>query len=127
MLLIGHPSIPSFMFYAINSIEDIEKTPPNAPLFFDFDLALSSYCKEQNLTFGLHVKNIKELVLANALGCNYFIIDKSLAINAQKVADEYFFDGKILLLSTDENDIEFVATHCVDGILFENGVKRGEL
>lgn len=123
MLLIGHPLIPSPIFRYIRAQEEIMQTPPNGSLFFDFDVALATYCKSQNITFALHVKNIKELVLANALGSTYFAVDKALAIHAQKIADEYLFDGKILLLSNDDNDIEFAASHGIDGILFEDGVK----
>ena len=97
MLIIGYPSIPYTSFYQIKSIAQIAQTPSNGLLLFDFDIELCTYANTQNLSFALHVKNIKELVLANALGAKYFIVDKSLAINAQKVADVYLFDGKIIL------------------------------
>lgn len=122
MLLIGHPSIKNSLFYRIELQAHIAQTQPNSILFFDFDVELSHYCQEQNLTFALHVKNIKELVLANALGASYFVVDKSLASNAQKVADDYLFDGKVMLLANDDNDIEFASLNVIDGILFENGI-----
>lgn len=122
MVLIGHPSIPSPIFRSIRTQEEIAQTPPNSLLFFDFDVALATYCKAQNITFALHVKNTKELVLANALGAAYFVVDKALAINAQKVADDYLFDGKVLLLSAEDNDIEFAASYAIDGVLFGGGV-----
>ena len=123
MLIIGYPSIPYTSFYQIKSIAQIAQTPSNGLLLFDFDIELCTYANTQNLSFALHVKNIKELVLANALGAKYFIVDKSLAINAQKVADDYLFDGKIMLLSMDESDIEFVALNAIDGIIFEESIK----
>lgn len=123
MLIIGYPSIPYTSFYQIKSIAQIAQTPSNGLLLFDFDIKLCTYANTQNLSFALHVKNIKELVLANALGAKYFIVDKSLAINAQKVADDYLFDGKIMLSSTDESDIEFVALNAIDGIIFEESIK----
>lgn len=123
MLIIGYPSIPYLSFYQIKSIAQIAQTPSNGLLLFDFDIKLCTYANTQNLSFALHVKNIKELVLANALGAKYFIVDKSLAINAQKVADDYLFDGKIMLSSTDESDIEFVALNAIDGIMFEESIK----
>lgn len=122
MLLIGHPSIQNEKFYYITIKEQIAQSKPNSTLFFDFDVSLSNYAQTQNLTFALHVKNIKELVLANALGASFFIVDKSLAINAQKVADDYLFDGKVMLLGIDENDIEFVALNAIDGIIFKDGI-----
>lgn len=123
MLIIGYPSIPYLSFYQIKSIAQIAQTPSNGLLLFDFDIELCTHANTQNLSFALHVKNIKELVLANALGTKYFIVDKSLAINAQKVADDYLFDGKIMLLSMDESDIEFVALNAIDGIIFEESIK----
>ena len=123
MLIIGYPSIPYLSFYQIKSIAQIAQTPSNGLLLFDFDIELCTYANTKNLSFALHVKNIKELVLANALGAKYFIVDKSLAINAQKVADDYLFDGKIMLLSMDESDIEFVALNAIDGIIFEESIK----
>jgi len=122
MILIGHELIPSEPFYRIESVEQIGQTPPNATVLFNFDPKLIAYCIAQKVPFALNVKHIKELVLSNALGASYFIVDKTLAIHAQKVVDDYLFDGKVLLLSDDENDIEFVASHTIDGILFERAV-----
>ena len=122
MLLIGHELIPYEPFYGIVSVEEIAKTPSKAVVLFDFEPTLSAYCVAQNVSFALHVKHIKELVLANALGATYFVVDKSLALHAQKIADDYLFDGKVLLLSNDDNEIEFAASHAIDDILFEAGL-----
>jgi len=122
MLLIGHELIPYEPFYRVVSVEEIAKTPSNAVVLFDFEPTLAAYCVAQNVSFALHVKHIKELVLANALGATYFVVDKSLALHAQKIADDYLFDGKVLLLSNDDNEIEFAASHAIDGILFEAGM-----
>lgn len=123
MLLIGHELIPSEPFYRVVSTQEIAKTPPQAVVMFDFDPTLSAYCVENNVSFALHVKHIKELILANALGASYFVVDKGLALHAQKIADDYLFDGKILLLGNDDNEIEFAASHAIDGILFEKGIR----
>ena len=122
MLLIGHSLIPSEPFYRVVSIEEIAKTPSQAIVMFDFEPTLATYCAAQKVPFALHVKHIKELILANALGASYFVVDKGLALHAQKIADDYLFDGKVLLLSSDDNEIEFAASHSIDGILFETGI-----
>jgi len=121
MILIGHKLIPSDPFYRIENQAQIAQTPPNATVCFDFDATLAIYCQTQNIHFALHVKNIEELILANCLGASYFLVDKSLALQAQKIADDYLFDGKILLESNDDHEIEFAATHAIDGIMFEDG------
>jgi len=123
MILIGHELISSEPFYQVASLEEIAKTPSHAVVLFDFEPTFSAYCMEQKVSFALHVRHIKELIFANALGASYFVVDKSLALHAQKIADDYLFDGKVLLLSSDENEIEFAASHAIDGILFESGIK----
>lgn len=122
MILIGHALVAYEPFYAIQTSEQIVQTPSNAPLVFHFDAELCDYCKQNQLIFALHVTNIQELVLGNALGASYFFVDKSLAVNAQKIADDYLFDGKVLLLASDENEIEFVALNAIDGIVFKKSI-----
>ena len=122
MLLIGHDAIAFKPFYAIHTFEEVQTTPSYSIVLFDFNTVLAKKCADEKILFALHVKQIKELILANALGASYFIVTKSLALQAQKIADDYLFDGKILLLSNDENDIEFAALHGIDGILFEKGI-----
>lgn len=123
MILIGHEEVKSPLFYRIETSEQIASTPPNSTVIFDYAPALSRYCTENCIRTAVHVRHIKELILAHAMGATYCVVDKSLAINAQKIADDYLFDGKILLLSSDENDIEFAAINGIDGILFVNGIK----
>ncbi len=124
MMLWGHNAIASEPFYAIHVYEDIAKTAPNSVVLSPFDVTLAQKCHAEKICFALHVKQIKELVLANALGASYFVVTKDIALHAQKIADTYLFDGKVLLLSNDENDIEFAALHGIDGILFESGIRH---
>lgn len=123
MILIGHADVKSPLFYRIETCEQIASTPPNSTVIFEYAPTLSRYCAENCIRTAVHVKHIKELILAHAMGASYCVVDKSFAINAQKIADDYLFDGKILLLSSDENDIEFAAINAIDGILFVNGIK----
>ena len=120
MILIGHELIPFHPFYRVLSAEEIQQTPSNAVVSFDFYPELMAYAQTNALPFALHIKNIKELMLGHAFHALYFIVDKSLVLQVQKIANEYLFDGKILLLSHDENDIEFAASHGIDGIIFTN-------
>ncbi len=119
MEIFNHKDIDSEKFYAVKSKENIKKTPPNSVVIFDFDFELCRYAKEQNLRFAVKANDIKEVVFANSLRASYILVKKPLSQNAQKVTDNYMFDSKILLLSEDENDIEFCALNGIDGIFFK--------
>ena len=118
MQIFGHDFIDNSKFFFINTIDEIKSTTPNSILFFDFNKEIITYCKTQNLIFGVNVKSIKELVLASASNASYLLVTKEFAKQAQNIANEYMFDAKILLTSSDENDIEFCAKNGIDGIIF---------
>jgi len=122
MQIFGHDFIKNTKFFFIDKIDNIKNTTPNSILFFEFDKEIITYCKTQNLVFGVKVKDIKELVLASASDASYLLVDKEFAKQAQNIANEYMYDAKILLISNDENDIELCAKNGIDGIiLLEEG------
>jgi hypothetical protein len=128
MIVIGHPYIDYRPFEKITSIADIAKSRSNATVLFDFHhdkVQLSHYAKEHEVAFALRVESEKEVILAAALGASYIICSKALAPKAQKFADDYLFDAKILLYSNNEEDILYAAEQGIDGILFQEGVKNG--
>ena len=128
MILIGHPWIAFEPFYFIKSIEDIGKTPSRSKVIFPFGketLEISYHCVQNSVSFGLICDSKKDILLAQALGCDFIICDKSLAKEAQKFADGYLFDAKILLYSSLEEDIEWAGDHEIDGILLEEGIEYG--
>ena len=122
MILIGHTDIPSQLFYRIKTPEHIVSTPSNSVVLFDYALFLCQHCKENHIQMAIHVKHIKELILAHAHGASFLVVDKALAIHAQKIADDYLFDSKILLLAHDDEAIEFAALNGIDGLLFERAI-----
>ena len=124
MIILGHSLIPYTPFYRIAAQEALSRTPSNAIVLFEFDAPLARYCFAQNVPFALNVKNIQELMLGHALHASYFVVGKALVLQAQKIADDYLFDAKILLASSDDNDIEFAALHGIDGILFADGIRE---
>jgi len=128
MILIGHDYIDFKAFEKIDKKEDIEKTSPNSTVVFDFHhdrVSLCHYVAENSVKFAVIVKEEKEVIFASSLGASYIICDKGLATKAQKFADDYLFDAKILLRSENEEDIEYVAKNSIDGILFEKGISYG--
>ncbi len=129
MIIIGHRWIDSTPFYCVDSIEEIKKTPPNSNvliLFSESNLELCKYCSSNSVVFGLGVRKKKEIVLASAIGASYLVSDsQKLVKKAQKLADNYLFDMKILLLVENEKNMMWAANRGIDGILFERGVMNG--
>lgn len=125
MIILGHKLIPFTPLYQVSKIEDIKKTAPNSPVLFDFsDEKMLKYCKEQDVPFALHVKSITESCIANALGALFIIVDYDLAQSIQPIAVEYLFDTKVLVLMEDEEQIELIAKSSIDGIIFQNAIKK---
>ena len=128
MILLGHPFIVCEPFLKIVCKEDIENTPSLGVVCFDYhdrDVSLCHYAASNEASFALFVRDEREVILASALGASFIVCEKGLVVQAQKFADDYLFDAKILLYSEKEEDIVYAAKHSVDGILFKEGVKDG--
>ncbi len=106
-------------FFEIISAKDIQSTPPNSIVLFDYDVKLAKYCKKNSISFAMRIKNIKELVYANALGCDFAFVQKDFAKQAQDIANEYMFDMKIILPVKNDEELEKAALQGVDGIISE--------
>ena len=118
MQIFGHDFIKNSNFYFIKNPQDIQSTPSNSIILTAFNKENIKYCQNQNIVFGVKVNTIKELILASASNASYLLTNKEFAKEAQKIANEYMFDAKILLISANENDIEFCAKNAIDGIIF---------
>lgn len=123
MIIIGHHLINFNNFYQVNTIEDIKNCVPNSIVLFDFNSEeMLKYTIEENVLFALHVKNIKEACIANALKANYIVINENIAKDIQQIATEYLFDTKILLKIQNDAQIEFAAKNSIDGVIYENAI-----
>jgi hypothetical protein len=123
MILIGHKLVPYTPLYKVSTVKDIKATKPNSIVLFDFsDEELLHYCKDNELIFSLHVKNLTEACIANALGAKFILVDEKLAIQVQNVANEYLFDSKIILHIKDEFQIEKAIKDSIDGIIFTSAI-----
>jgi len=126
MIILGLDFIESKPFYKIEKIEDISNTPPNSTVIFALNresLELCKYCKENSISFAVRVDSVKNILFANALEASFIVCSKILCEKAQKLADEYMFDAKVLLYSEDEADLEEAADLGIDGIIFKKGIK----
>jgi hypothetical protein len=119
MIIIGHSDIEYEPFYKIKSKEDIKNTPSNSMICFEYDLFLCKYAKNNNLSFAVFVKDEKEVIFTANFTASYIICEKDLAKIAQKFADDYLFDSKILALIDSEDEIVEIAKEAIDGVVFK--------
>ncbi len=125
MLIIGHKEVAYQPFYFIQSIDDISKTPSNSTITFEYskkNLHIIKYCQKNSIAMALICDNPKDILLSHANGASFIICDKNRVQIAQKFADEYMFDAKILLYSSSEDDLLWAGERGIDGILFEDGI-----
>ena len=126
MILIGHKLVPYEPLYKIHNIENIKKTKPNSVVLFDFeDEELLEYCVDNEIPFSLHVNNLRDAIIANALSAKFILVyNRETAVLVQNIAEEYLFDAKILLHVNDESSIESAANDGIDGIIMKCGIKE---
>jgi len=127
MLLFGHRFIQNESFYAISEADEIIATPPGSTLFIKFseeNLDLIEYASLNSMPFVIGVESVTELIYASALGAKYILVKKDLAKTAQKIAESYLFDAKILVKIKEEDEIEEMAILGIDGVLFVSAIIR---
>ncbi|WP_292656907.1 hypothetical protein [Nitratifractor sp.] len=125
MLIFGHPWIESPRFVKVFSLEDIARTRPEDVLLLEplsVSIELAKHCRKNDLIFAVTTGSIKEAIFANAVGAAYAICQHELAIVLQKVAEEYLFDMKILVLVESERGIETMARFGIDGVIFSEAI-----
>ena len=119
MILIGDEIIPCENIVKIDSVEEIQNSEPNSTvLICRFDSHIMKYCQKNDVQYAIIVQNIKEVIYANALEAKYIILNKELAQEAQKVADNYMFDSRILAVIQGSDEIEWVAMNEIDGAIY---------
>jgi len=126
MILIGHKLVPYEPLYKIHNVEDIKNTKSNSVVLFDFeDEKLLEYCVDNEIPFSLHVNNLRDAIIANALSAKFILVyNQEKAVLIQNIAEEYLFDAKILLHVDDESGIESAANDGIDGIIMKCGIKE---
>jgi len=125
MLLFGHRFIKSESFYYISDLDAISHTPASSTVYIKFEesnLDLIEYANANAIEFALSIEDVNELVYGSALNAKYLIVKKELAKTAQKIAESYLFDSKILVRVEDEDEIEELAILGIDGIIFSNAI-----
>ncbi len=125
MLIFGHRFIPSQSFYHIFDIDSIANTPSNSIVHVEFreeNLDIISHANLNHITTSMCALSIRDVIYASALKASFIVVRKDLASDARKIANEYLFDAKILVLIEEENEIEELAIIGVDGVIFSNAI-----
>lgn len=127
MIILGHPFFETTSLYKIKTFEQIKNTPSNSTVLLDFGqndiIELIKTIQMNNVSFAFVVHSIKELIFANNFEAKFVVVDRTLAQNAQKIANEYLFDTKVLVLIENEIEIEKYALEGIDGVIFQNAIK----
>ncbi|AJD06634.1 hypothetical protein [Campylobacter lari] len=120
MLIFGHPLINMQKFSHYENI--FIKTNVNC---FDYNEQNIKSAKEEKVDFAVYAKNDNEVLLSNALGAKYILIeDENLAKIASKMAEFYMFDSKILfLLNNLENNLKKAYELNVDGVCLKSYIR----
>jgi len=125
MLFFGHRFIQSQKFYHVFDIDTIATTPPSSIIYVEFNennLDIITYLQENKILFALKVVNITEIIYASALGASYIVVKQNLAKTAQKIAENYLFDAKILAHIDSEDEIEELILLGLDGVICPSAV-----
>ncbi|WP_456391619.1 hypothetical protein [Nitratifractor sp.] len=127
MLIFGHAWIESPRFVKVFSIPEIEKTEAGdilllEPLNVSIDLA--RHCQKNGLPYAVTISEIRDGVFANALGAAYVVSEHEQAITLQKIAEDYLFDTKILVLIENERQIDTMLRFGIDGVIFPTAISQ---
>lgn len=118
MIILNHSLISPIKIIYIDSTNDISSTIPSDFLIIR-NLEIAKFCSENNVPYSSEVSTILESLLLVNLGAKFLICDSlEFAIELQKLAESYLFDCKVLLKIQNENEIEHIARHGIDGVIF---------
>jgi hypothetical protein len=127
MLIFGHPWIESSRFVKVFSIDEIKKTEPGDVLLLEplsESIEIVNYCRKNSLIYAVTVGALKDALFANELHAAYVVCQLENAIEIQKIAQEYLFDTKVLVLIEDEKEIETLARFGIDGVMFPATIEQ---
>lgn len=120
MIVIGDKLIPFEEFFKINSTNDIKNTKANSTVLFNYSDEIAKFCFENEISFAIVVDSIKEAVYSSNLNAKYIITNKELSKELQKIADNYMYDAKILVIIESSDEFEEIAKAQIDGVIFKN-------
>ena len=118
MIIIGDKLVPLEEIIYIKNIENIKYTKANSTIIFDYDEKTLEYSYKNNLSSAVVVSSIKEAIYCNSLNVKYIISEKNLACEIQKIADNYMYDSKNLVIINSNEEFEQTAIAQIDGVIY---------
>ena len=118
MIIIGDKLVPFEEVIYIKNIENIKYTKANSTIIFDYDEKTLEYSYKNNLSSAVVVSSIKEAIYCNSLNVKYIISEKNLACEIQKIADNYMYDSKNLVIINSNEEFEQTTIAQIDGVIY---------
>lgn len=125
MLIIGHPWVAHNKFRKIFSADDIKESNTSEIMLLEplvESHGLAKYCQENDVAFALSVNTLKAAIFANNLGASYIICEADVASIIHPIAEQYLFDTQLLVLISDEKEIENISRLGIDGVIFPEAI-----
>lgn len=129
MIILGHKAIETPHFRRVAGIDEIAESRANDIVWFgasdDSEYSIARHCAAHEIAYGVEIFSIKDALIFSQLGAKYLITrTRNLACDAQKIANEYFFDAKILCVIEREDEMEQIAKWGIDGVVFAGVLGR---
>ncbi len=124
MIILGDKNLPYENISFISSIEEIVNTKANSTLLFFYNLELLKYSYENELSSAVIVTSIKDAIYSNNLNAKYIISENDLATQIQKIADNYMYDSKNLVIINSNEEFEQIAKAQIDGAIFKELINQ---
>ena len=123
MIIIGDKLIPFEEVVYIKNIENIKDTKANSTIIFNYNEETLKYSYENELPVAVIVKSIKEAIYCNSLNAKYIISEINLAVQIQKIADNYMYDSKNLVIIDSNEEFENITKNEIDGVIYRDLIK----
>ncbi len=124
MIILGDKNLPYENIFFVSSIEEIVNTKANSTLLFFYNLELLKYSYENELSSAVIVTSIKDAIYSNNLNAKYIISESDLATQIQKIADNYMYDSKNLVIINSNEEFEQTAKAQIDGAIFKELINQ---
>ena len=118
LIILGDDSIDCKQIVPITNFSQLQNTSPDDIVQLNFDIKLLKKLSTNDIGSLVVANSIYEVVYANTLKADYILVPKNITTQAQKIADNYMFDSKIIVSISTKKQLEVYATEGIDGVVF---------